>query len=95
MPHTKSAKKRTRQNVKRRDKNRADRSRVRTVVKKTRVLAESEPGAEGTEKAYRKAASELDRAARKGLIKKNQASRRKARLAKARNRSSGGRGRKA
>jgi small subunit ribosomal protein S20 len=90
MPHTKSAKKRDRQNVKRRAKNRAERSRVRTTIKKARTAAESDPKGEMTEKAYRQAASELDRAARRGLIKKNQASRRKARLAKARGRAASG-----
>jgi small subunit ribosomal protein S20 len=87
MPHTKSAKKRARQNAKRRADNRAARSKVRTTVKKAQTTAAAAPKDEVTEKAYRKAAKELDRAARKGLIKKNEASRRKARLAKLRNRS--------
>jgi small subunit ribosomal protein S20 len=86
MPHTKSAKKRMRQTAKRRARNRAQRSKVRTVVKSAGPTAAK--GADA-DKAYRKAASELDRAARKGLIKKNEANRRKARLAKSRSRSGG------
>ncbi len=84
MAHTKSAKKRVRQNVDRRAKNRAVRSRIRTEIKRATATAADEPRGEAAEKAYRKAASELDKAARRGLIKKNEASRRKARLAKAR-----------
>ncbi len=87
MPHTKSAKKRDRQNVERRAKNRAMRSKVRTEIKKAGKAASTDGKGEVAEKTYRKAASELDKAARRGLIKKNEASRRKARLAKSRNRS--------
>ena len=80
MPTTKSAKKRVRQNKKLRDINRAARSKVRTSIK---MVANATDG-DAADKAYRKAASELDKAARRGLIKKNEASRRKARLAKSR-----------
>ena len=90
MPHTKSAKKRARQNVSRREKNRAQRSQVRTSIKKARSAAGTAPKDETTEQALRRAASEVDKAARKGLLKKNQASRRKARLAKLRDRSAAG-----
>ena len=87
MAHTKSAKKRIRQNEKKRAQNRAMRSKVRTQVKKARTAAEKAPAAETTEAALRAASKELDRAAHKGLIAKNEANRRKARLAKLRNRS--------
>ncbi len=90
MAHTKSAKKRVRQNVSLREKNRAQRSQLRTSVKKARIAAGTAPKDEATEKALSRAASEMDRAARKGLIKKNQASRRKSRLAKLRNRTAAG-----
>ncbi len=90
MAHTKSAKKRVRQNVSLREKNRAQRSQLRTSVKKARTAAGTAPKDEATEKVLRRAASEMDRAARKGLIKKNEASRRKARLAKLRNRTAEG-----
>jgi small subunit ribosomal protein S20 len=84
MPTTKSAKKRVRQNEKQRDANRAARSKIRTSVKKAAAAGNGKD--ESADKSYRKAASELDKAARKGLIKKNEANRRKARLARSRSR---------
>jgi small subunit ribosomal protein S20 len=90
MPHSKSAKKRDRQNVARRDRNRALRSKLRTVTKKAGAAAGSGGGSEEAEQACRQAASELDKAARRGLIKKNQANRRKARLARKRGRPTAG-----
>ena len=59
-------------------RNRAQRSQLRSAVKKVRATA----GAEAT-KAYHTAAQLLDRAARKHLIHKNTAARQKSRLAKA------------
>jgi small subunit ribosomal protein S20 len=87
MPHTNSAKKRLRQNERRRASNRAMRSQMRTCLKKAREAAAKAPADAATEQVIRKACSELDKAARKGLIKKNEANRRKARLALLRNRS--------
>ena len=87
MPHTMSAKKRLRQNARRRAANRALRSQLRTVVRKARETAAKAPRDAATEQALRNACSELDKAARKGLIKKNEADRRKARLALLRDRS--------
>ena len=86
MPHAKSAKKRARQNECRRGRNRAARSKLRTSAKKARAAAEGDPQSPATEEILRRAAGDLDRAARKGLIKKNQASRRKRRLELTRNR---------
>ena len=86
MPHTKSAKKRDRQNAKNRDRNRAMRTKVRTSIKKARSAAETAPREPAADAALRQATRDLDKAAQKGLIKKNEASRRKARLAKARDR---------
>jgi len=86
MAHAKSTKKRARQNVRHLARNRALRSKVRTFVKQAHAAAESAPGEPATGEALRKAASELDKAARKGLIKKNEAARRKRRLTLARNR---------
>jgi len=78
MPHHKSAAKRVLTNEKARRRNIAARSRMRSIVKavreaSTRVEAET---------AYRAAVSILDRTAAKGVIKKETASRHKARLAK-------------
>lgn len=74
MPKIRSAKKRMRQARGRAQKNRAQRSAIRTAVKKAR--------AELTSEAVAKAVQALDRGARKGLIHRNAAARRKARLAK-------------
>ncbi len=87
MPHTKSAMKRVRQNLRRNLANRAARSRLHTVLKKARAAIAAAPKDPATEQAVRAAFSTLDRAARKGLIKKNEADRRKARLCLARGKS--------
>lgn len=86
MPHTKSAAKRMRQNESRRERNRARRSLVRSAFKKAQQAAAAAPREPATEQAVRAAFSALDRAAAKGLIKKNEAARRKARLSLARDR---------
>jgi small subunit ribosomal protein S20 len=74
-----SAKKRMRQNVKRRARNQKIRSRARTAVKRAREAVSSGTGAE---QAVQQAVSELDRAASRGVIHKKNAARRKSRLAK-------------
>jgi small subunit ribosomal protein S20 len=84
MPHTKSAMKRVRQNLRHNQANRAARSHLHTVLKKVRTALASAPKDPATEQALRQAFGTLDRAARKGLIKKNEADRRKARLSLAR-----------
>jgi len=75
LPHTKSVAKRVRQNEKRRLRNKAVKSYVRTMIK--RVLE-----SEDKEEALRKAYSALDKAVKKGVIHKNTAARKKSRLAK-------------
>jgi len=80
MPHSKSARKRARQAEARRARNRSERSALRTQLKK--VVAAAQAGETETAQAeLKKAARALDRAAQKGLIHKNQAARRKSRLA--------------
>ena len=81
MPNSKSAEKRNRQNQKRRDKNRVVRSRLRTYERKFREALE-EGELENAEAVYHDVVSELDIAARKGVIPKKRASRHKSRLAK-------------
>jgi small subunit ribosomal protein S20 len=78
MPRHKSAKKRVITNEKARHRNIAARTRMRSAVKAVR---ESGNKAEA-EAAYRSAASILDRTVAKGIIRKETASRQKARLAK-------------
>ena len=74
MPIIKSAKKAARQSVKRRNKNQEIKKVIRNALKEFR----NNPGAETMTKVQ----SEYDKAVKKGLLKKNTASRRKAKLAK-------------
>ena len=74
MPRIKSAKKRMRQARARTEHNRAQRSSIKTAVKKART--------ETTKDNVAKAMQSLDRGARKGLIHRNAAARKKSRLAK-------------
>jgi small subunit ribosomal protein S20 len=83
MPNNASAKKRMRQEIKRRAHNRSVKSLVRTEITKARVaIATPAVSGEDAFEAVRKAVSELDRAAKKGVIHKNNAARRKSRLMK-------------
>lgn len=81
MPHIpiiKSSQKRARTSLKRAEINKAVKSRVKSSVKK--FLVEESPEAKAD--ALRLAASQLDRAANKGVIHPNKANRTKSRLAK-------------
>lgn len=81
LANIKSQIKRNRQNEKRRIRNRVFRGRARTFVQKARVAIDSgDP--EQARTATLEAISELDRAAEKGVIHKNNAARRKSRLMK-------------
>ncbi len=77
MPNTRSAKKRLRQNRRRAARNKAFRTRLRTMLKKTRAAA----GADEAAALYRKASSLLDHAVSRGVVHRNVAARHKARLA--------------
>jgi len=77
----KSAQKRARQDVKRREHNRALRSRTRSVVKDVRDAIAS--GAGTVEQQLRAAEGALRHAASKGAVPKNRASRLVSRLHKA------------
>jgi small subunit ribosomal protein S20 len=77
MPHHKSAAKRVITNEKRRQSNIAARSRLRNALRAVRAATRRTDAAE----AYREATAVLDRTAAKGVIKKETASRHKARLA--------------
>ncbi|MDR0590952.1 MAG: 30S ribosomal protein S20 [Candidatus Nomurabacteria bacterium] len=74
MPIIKSAVKRMKQTTKRREKN--------IEIKKSIKLATKAFLAKPTSEALSKAQSELDKAAKKGLLKKNTVARRKSALAK-------------
>lgn len=79
MANLASAKKRMRQNVKRRERNRRYRSAARTFIKRSRQLI-AQGNLEEAEAAVRQAVSTLDKAARKGIIHPNNAARRKSRI---------------
>lgn len=77
--HTKSAKKRHRQSLERRDKNRAVRSSLKTQIKKVREAVKAGDLAKADAES-RLAAKKLDVAAAKGVLHKNAASRTKSRV---------------
>jgi small subunit ribosomal protein S20 len=78
MPHYKSAFKRLRQQEKRRLYNKANRSKMRTFIKKVRMAESKDEALKRLHEAY----SVIDKMAKKGIIHKNNAARKKARLAK-------------
>jgi small subunit ribosomal protein S20 len=82
MPNLKSAAKRMRIEQKRRARNRAVKSTVKTFITKAQKAIVAEPGADATAEALRQAISQLDRAATKGVLHKNNVARRKSRLMK-------------
>ena len=79
MPNNAAAQKRMRQEQKRRLHNRSVKSLVKTQITKARHAITLD---ENAEEAVRAAVSELDRAAKKGVIQRNNAARRKSRLMK-------------
>ena len=80
MAHSRSSKKRIRQNETLRQRNREDMSALRTQVKKVR-LAIAAGDVEKAQAEFGVTARALDRAATRGLIHRNNAGRRKSRLA--------------
>ncbi|HEY5155975.1 MAG TPA: 30S ribosomal protein S20 [Acidimicrobiales bacterium] len=80
MANIKSQIKRNKQNEKRRLRNKAVRSELKTRTKVVTTAAEQ--GDENIEELTRQAIKRLDKAASKGVIHKNQAARRKSRLVK-------------
>ncbi len=81
MANHKSAIKRVRQNLKRNERNRQARSRMRTLIKKVE-RAVSSKNAEEAQNHLPDALRILDKSASKGLIHKNQAARKKSRLSR-------------
>jgi small subunit ribosomal protein S20 len=81
MPNIKSAEKRMRQNAKRRVANRAQRSALRTAIKKARTAVQ-ETTPENAQVQMIQTISIIDKSAQKGLIHKNKAARHASRLMK-------------
>jgi len=79
LANTKSARKRARQAEKRRLRNRAQRSMMRTFIKKVYKAIQA-GDRQAAEEAYRQAVPVIDRLARKGIIHRNKAARHKRRL---------------
>ena len=78
MPQNKSAIKRVRQNKVRNEHNTSRRSKMRTLIKK--VLVETDKA--NAEVLLKEATSYIDRMSVKGVVHKNNAARKKARLTK-------------
>ncbi|QPK80640.1 30S ribosomal protein S20 [Schaalia sp. ZJ405] len=81
MANIKSQIKRIRTNEKRRLRNQAVKSELKTLVRKAREAVEAGDKEAATE-ALRVASRKLDKAVSKGVIHKNQAANRKSKLAK-------------
>jgi len=83
MAHTLSALKRLRQNERRRERNHQVKVAVKTQIKRVLEVLKRKTVKEPTKilEELRKAESMLDRAASKGVLHRNNAARRKARLA--------------
>lgn len=79
MAHSKSAQKRIRQNATARARNRWRLRTMREAVKSFHTALASGSPAEAAE-AYKSCSAIIDRSAQKGVIHRNQASRRKSRL---------------
>jgi len=81
MPHHRSAKKKLRHDIKRREINRKNKSKLRTQVKKFRkALAEKD--VDTLHQNLERTLSVIDKSIQKGVIHKNTASRLKSRLTK-------------
>ncbi len=78
MSRNKSAIKRTRQNIKRNEHNKTRRSKMRTLIKKVFDTSDKAQA----ETALKEATSFIDRMSVKGVVHKNNAARKKARLTK-------------
>ena len=76
MPQHKSAVKRVRQNARRQVRNKADLSRIKTLIKNVRSATEKK----NAETALKAAVKFLDRLAAKGVIHRNKASNQKSKL---------------
>lgn len=79
MANSAQARKRARQNTKRRQQTASQRSMVRTYIKRVVAAIDSKDYAAATE-SYKRAVPVIDRMADKGIIHKNKAARHKSRL---------------
>ena len=82
MAQHKSSEKRARSSAAKNTRNRAYMSSVRTAIKKVRSAAEAKESPAKLNELFTQAQSLLSRAAKRGIIHKNNASRRVSRLAR-------------
>jgi small subunit ribosomal protein S20 len=82
LANHKSALKRNRQSIIRRDRNRINRSKVKTVIKKIEAAMEVEDSVEKAQEALVAAIPVIERASVKGAFHKKTASRKVSRLTK-------------
>ena len=83
MPHLKSAKKRLRQNIKRRDHNRATKKALKKQLKAVfEGGADQKATVEQVKKDATAAVKKLDKAAARGVIHTNNAARKKSQIAR-------------
>src|SRR5258708_5538399 len=82
MPHTNTAKKRLRQNAKRRLHNRAIKKALKLQIKTVLATADKNSSPDELRKEYNLAAKKLDKAAAKRVIHPNLAARKKSQLAR-------------
>lgn len=80
MPNIKSAKKRVAVSRANEERNKAERSALKTAIKKANVAVEAK--AESADVAVKEAVAKIDKAAGKGLLHKNNAARKKSALVK-------------
>lgn len=78
MPQHKSAERRMRTTAKKNESNRANKSKMRTLIKSVREAATPDEA----KSAFQKTTALLDRLAAKGVIHKNMAANKKSRLSK-------------
>jgi small subunit ribosomal protein S20 len=81
MANIRSAEKQRRQAEKRKERNRAGKSKLKSALKKARATVAT--GTDAVKDLLSTTFSQIDKAAKKGLIKSNTADRYKSRLAKA------------
>ena len=82
MANSKSALKRWRQSLVRRDRNRINRTKVKTVIKRIEAAIEVEDSVEKAQEALLAAVPIIERASTKGAFHKRTASRKVSRLTK-------------
>ena len=79
MPNHKSAEKRDRQNARRNEVNTANRTRLRTTIKKLRSALDA-GNAQEAQQLLSQTVSVIDKSVQKGILHRNTAARHKARL---------------